>query len=431
MNKQARFLAMLLPLLIPAFVKTEAQETIERHVMVLYFVPLSGASASYSALCADTIAIELERLGYLVMPAQQTREAFRGDALDNNAVYQAAVSLGMDVAVIGFYVVEGSQIRIGVRALDIVAGGAVAVAASESGPAGIEVFETIDAISARIAKRVREALKPIPKAAVTVEREEIRVETTVVEEVVELGTPVTFRLSSADDGAVVAVAGQPFGQIADGFVDLPGKDGEDLIVTIGKEGYHEQELTLPVRASKPSGKAPRLRRVSDREIAFTFGMDRPLGLDAGARFWLVPELLAWQAGVGLFYIPFEYPEFATFGETATILGSGEGTVELPVAGSVRFFPYWFLRRDTAVSPYIELSLSETLLAFPANLVQGEPAFAVFTRLGVGAGLRLRFAGWDLSLDAQLLSPRFLGLGTLSGTKQDAGLRLRLEVSIPW
>jgi len=335
------------------------------------------------------------------------------------------------VAVTGFYVLEGSQIRIGVRALDIVAGGMVAVAASEAGPAGIEVFDTIDAISARIAKRVREALKPIPKAAVTVEREEIRVETTVVEEVIELGTPVTVRLGSPDEGATVSLAGQPFGTVAEGFIDLPGKDGEDLILTIGKEGYHEQELTIPVRSRKPTARAPRLRRISDRELAFKLGMDRPLGLDAEARFWLIPELLAWEASVGLFYIPFQYPDFATFGETATILGPGEGAIELPVAGSARFFPYWFIRRDTFLSPYLDLSLSETLLLLPANLVQGEPALAVFTRFGVAPGLRMRFNGWDLSLDAQLLSPRFLGLGTLSGTRQEAGLRMRLEVSIPW
>lgn len=211
-----------------------------RRVAVFEFAPLAGSSAAYARLFADSLGLELERQGYRVVQAARLKELLAVPATDLAAAVTAARFAGADVAVVGFYLIEGQRLRIGARAVDL-ASEAVALSVEAAGAAGFDIFDTIDALSADLAARIRVALEPVLRPETIVEREEIIVETVVVEEVLELGTPITVTLLSSDEGAVLRAVdparGDPeLGIVAEGLLELATKEGAALALILSKDG---------------------------------------------------------------------------------------------------------------------------------------------------------------------------------------------------
>lgn len=402
-----------------------SQELVERSVMVLDFAPLAGSSAAYSSLCADTVAIELGRLGYPVLPMADSRTAFKGDALSDAAVIKAARERGMDVAVVGFYLIEGDSLRIAVRALDIQADGAVALSVSESGPAGVDVFDTIDRIAAGVAQKIRAALKPIPKSTITVEREQIRHETVVVEEILELGVPVSLNLLSKDEGASVSAGGEELGAIQEGGLAVDTKDGATLSLLLEKDGYFGRLVTVTARAEAPEARLPRLVRVPGRELAFATGLDRPFGLDAMLRWHFLNGIFAAEALVGFHYVPYRYPEFLWFGSEPLIDAAG-GALILGLGGGGRVYPLAIFFPGLMYRPFLGVGVE-----LDGMLMTGETLTpALLARLTLNTGMVVSFPGWNLCLTIKTIPPIYLGLGTVARTELPS-LRLLAEVALPW
>ncbi|HPE36703.1 MAG TPA: hypothetical protein PK625_06095 [Spirochaetales bacterium] len=402
----------------------QAQEARERVVAVLDFVPLAGASNAYAQLCSDTVGLELERLGYVVVAPDKVRSSFKGNALDDAAAIALARRLEADVVVTGFYVIEADQIRIGVRAIDALAE-AVAVSVQESGAAGFEVFDTIDGVAARVAQRVRAALQPIQKAEVVIERENVIVETTVVEEVVELGVPVTLTLRSRDEGAQIVAGDQVLGTVTDGVFVLDTKADALLVLTLRSPGFHDRTVKLVVNPEKPERRLPGLVRVAGRELAFATGLDRPFGLDGAVRWHFLDGLLAAQAAAGFHFIPYSYPDFLSFGQDSNLDVPG-GAFDLNLGGGGRVYPLAPFAKGLAFQPFLSASLDVDILLMTGDQL----GFSLTTRLGLGAGVKQSFRAFDLAASFAVVSPVFLGLGTMPGTGMPT-LRLLLEVALPW
>lgn len=405
-----------------------AQENADRRVAVIDFTPLTNASSAYSQICSDTLSIELERVGYTLIPGDAVRLAFQGSALDTPAVIKAARAIGADVVVVGFYVIEGNTIFIGVRAIDTKSE-AVAISTEESGAAGFEVFDTIDMIAADVARRIQQALKPVQKADVVIEREDVRVETTVVEEIVELGTPLTLILRSRDEGAVVYADDIELGTIADGILEIHTKEGSLLALTLRKDGFHDRSVEFTASDEKPDIKARPLVRKGSPELAVRTALDRPFGLDAAVRWFFLDDTLTAEAGGGLFFIPFQYPEFLSFGQSALISEPG-GSFTLSLAGGGKVYPMAFLQPGRPVQPYLSLDLVADILLTTSP--SGAPlSLIAIARGGSAMGLRWILKNFSLSADIQVLSPVFLNLGGLAGAESQPVVRLRLEVALPW
>ena len=60
----------------------QGTKLIERTVAVFDFAPMNGSESDYSSICADTIAIELERVGYTVLDTGKIRKEYKGSLLD-------------------------------------------------------------------------------------------------------------------------------------------------------------------------------------------------------------------------------------------------------------------------------------------------------------------------------------------------------------
>lgn len=114
---RARFFLALALAAAFAASRAGAQE-VPRRVAVFEFAPLLGSSAAYARLFADSLGLELERQGYRVIQAARLKELLAAPATDLAAAVTAARFAGADVAVVGFYLIEGQRLRIGARAID-------------------------------------------------------------------------------------------------------------------------------------------------------------------------------------------------------------------------------------------------------------------------------------------------------------------------
>lgn len=404
-----------------------------RRVAVFEFVPLAGSSAAYARLFADSLALELERQGYRIVPAAQLKELLAVPATDLAAALTAARFAGADVAVVGFYLIQGQRLRIGARAIDL-ASEAVALSAEAEGAAGFDIFDTIDALSADLAARVRVALEPILKPETIVEREEIIVETVVVEEILELGTPITITLLSSDEGAVLRavdpVRDDPeLGVVVEGRLKLATKEGAALALIVSKDGYYPRRLSFTASAAEPERALPRLTAKPVPELFFRASLDRPFGLEAGLRRYLFSESLGLEASVGFFFVPYAYPQFMRFGVEPYIDEPG-GALDLSLGAAAALYPLSLLAPSSRLRPFIHAGLASDLsAAFAAGA--SLPPVAWTLRGTGGLGLRYGGRGYSVAFALSFASPVMLSLGALQGTESPMALRLSAEVALPW
>lgn len=382
-----------------------AQETklIERTVAVFDFEPMSGSVADYSSLCADTIAIELERIGYTVLDTAAIRKAYKGSLLDDSAVIQFAKAQNADVVVMGFYIVEGASLHIGVRAIDILTG-LIAVAIFDTGKGGVAVFDTIDEISARVAKRIRETLQPLPESELVVYKEIVKEETTVVEEVVEQGIPVTILVKSNDEGAEVYSGDTLLGVIEQGQLAIDTKEGAPLILTIKKPGFYTRTVNIKASSKKPQVKIRRLQIIANNEAAAFIAHDRPLGFNGLYSRAIFPDIFYYGGLTGFFFIPFDFNFEAPEHDTRAFF-------ELPLYATLTFYPIGIFAPQYTFQPYIRAGIGGEL--YFSNFPNGFAFSAVAGRGIISLGLTVAPESFALTGEIQFVSTPFAGWGYIN------------------
>lgn len=289
-------------------------------------------------------------------------------------------------------------------------------------------------MSADLAGRVRVALEPVLRPETIVEREEIIVETVVVEEVLELGTPIALTLLSSDEGAVLRavdpVRGDPeLGVVAEGRLELATKEGAALALILSKDGYYPRRLTFIASAAEPERALPRLMAMPVPELFFRAALDRPLGLEAGLRRYLFSGSLGLEASAGFFFMPYAYPEFMRFGIVPSIDEPG-GALGLSLGAAAAFYPLNLLAPSIRLRPFIHAGLISDLSAAFATGASLPPVAWTLRGLG-GMGLRYVWRGYSVAFALSFISPVVLSLGALQGTESPMALRLSAEVALPW
>lgn len=308
----------------------QTEELVER--TVCFFDPINysddpAADEWVSTLVADTLEVMLRDEGYTVIEGQQRRKAAEAaghvpdDFLDKDTALEFAASLGADVAATGVFRVEGQQIIIGVKAYDIFTR-RIAVAVTKIGEAGIGIYDTVDEAALLIAGRVRENLKPLPADVITVQREKIKVEKRVVEEVVSVGKDVKVVFYSKDEGAELYLGGEKLiGTIEDGKLEYTGKANTSMDIVIKKEHYHDHTQSFTVEEEDAEFDLERLYWKTKWDIGTQVMINQPLGLNVTFRYHFIPDWLALYTRVGAYYLPPTYmPNQTVIPEGFSILG---------------------------------------------------------------------------------------------------------------
>lgn len=362
------------------------QNLVERTVCVFDFAPLGETDPAYSRICGDTISIQLETLGYIMVDSSRIRSSYTGPLSDETAMLEMARQLGADVAVSGFYVIDSTGIHIGVKATDILTG-RPAVALSESGNAGFEVFDTIDSVSALVAGRIREALKPLPASEVVVEREEIKIETTVVEEIVGLGTPIAIVLTSKDEGTEIRAGERVLGVISAGQLILDTIQDTRLDLSLSKPGYYSREYSFVARADKTTVALPRLKVDPRNQIQVQLSAHKPYGARLEYQIPLLRNVLVAGFGAGFHYIPFVYD-----GQEIVYLQAGDDYGEdswfgnIPLALSLRFYPLNIFGFGGWWMPFVKLGFQGEAFLVTYRGEAGLPAYQLSSEITLGQTL---------------------------------------------
>lgn len=263
-----------------------------RRVCVFDFADRSDGKSqgAYGPMFADSIAVELEQAGYQVVEPAKVRAARESEGIgdDRDKAVALAGELGADVLVTGSYRVEDGRIYTAVTAWDLFST-RPAVATIERGDAGTAVFDSIDQIARTLAERARTSLRPLTPAELVIRSERVKVVNRVEERSVELGKTVDLVLTSSDEGADIAIGGEPAGKIVEGKLSISAKEGTPLAVVIRGRGLRERIQVIP---KVEAGKTYRLDPAY-REARFEFGptweSQLPLGVGFAARFDLIPD----------------------------------------------------------------------------------------------------------------------------------------------
>ena len=384
-----------------------AQKVIERTVAVFDFAPMNNSDAQYSSICADTIAIELERIGYTVLDTGTTRKTYKGSLIDEPALIQFAQEQQADVVVMGFYSIEGTSIYIGVRAIDILTG-LTAVAIIENGKGGVQIFDTIDEITSKVAKKIREALQPIPESVLVIRREITKVETKVIEEVIEQGTPVTIFLLSKDEGAEVYSGDTYLGTIENGRLSLDTKEDSSLILTLQKANYYPRTITIKATSKKPENMLGRLQPIAKNEFVGLSSHDRPMGLYALYSRAIFADIFYYGGQTGFFFIPADY----NFDKPEE--HNPNAFFEFPLYATLTFYPIGIFAPQYIIQPYIRGGIGGEL--YFANFPVSFSFAAVAARGIITFGLIVFPGQFALSGEVQVVSPSIVDYGTLTGMR---------------
>ncbi len=295
----------------------QEEELVERTICVLDPVDLSEEqswnSETIKLLISDTIAVFLADKGYNVIDNASVREeaskaGLTGEALlDKERVIESAKGLGADVVINGSFVVEGGAILIGVKAYDIFTG-RIATAVVKEGEAGFAIYDTVDETAELIAGKVRENLKPLPESVITVEREKVKIETKIVEEVISVGEDVEITFVSKDEGAEVYLGGEKLiATISGGSAEFTAKAETVLDLVIRKAGHHDREMSVELGVEKEREiELKRLYPAVRLDLSGYWTFTRPLGLNTVIRFHIVPDFLLLRGRVGVFHLPRSY-----------------------------------------------------------------------------------------------------------------------------
>jgi TolB-like protein len=311
----------------------------ERRVSVYDFTNYTeqtdeGASAAgtYSSLIADSLTMELERAGYLVVVPERAREARRTLSATSPAGTQPgsraadsemAASLGADVLVTGSYRLEDGMLFVTATAWDLFSSRSAA-SLFERGEAGTAVFETIDEIARKVAEKARSSLRPLTPAELVIRSERVKVENRVVEKVVELGTSIDITLRSPDEGAEVWLGDSLAGRIDKGQLVVSAKVGTPLAVRLRGKGLRESAQDFLVTEGKTVYQLRTCYRMTTFEMGPVWSVMVPLGASASLRYFAAPDALfaELQAGVGT--------ATATSWKSKTRVLPGGGTSTAPV-----------------------------------------------------------------------------------------------------
>ncbi len=379
-----------------------AQKLIERTVAVFDFAPMINSEAEYSSICADTIAIELERIGYTVIDTNVIRKSYKGSLVDEPALIQFAKTQKADVVVMGFYIIEGGSLHIGVRAIDILTG-LTAVSAFNTGKGGVAIFNTIDAISAQVAQKIREALQPLPESELIVYREVTKVETKVIEEVIEQGTPVSFIIKSPDEGAQVFSGDTLLGTIEKGELVINSKEGANLVLTIKKEGSYPRTVQIAVSAKKPVHTIRKLQPVALNDVQAQLSHDRPFGLYGSYSRAIFPEIFYYGGMTGFFVIPLDYSFDSPDHDPRTFF-------ELPLYATLAFYPLGIFAPQYVFQPYLKIGLGGEL--YCTNFPDGFNFGAITARGSIALGMLVVPGTVAVILENLFISPPIVSLGLI-------------------
>lgn len=381
-----------------------AQKLVERTVAVFDFAPFNNSEGDYASIFADTIAIELERIGFLVLDTSTIRKNFKNSLIDEQAMIQFARENKADVIVMGFYVIEGNTIYIGLRAIDIFTG-LVAVSIIDTGKGGVAIFDTIDEISMRVAKKIREALQPLPESEYIVYREITKVQTTVIEEVIEEGTPVTITLKAKDEGAEVFSGDTLLGTIENGMLAINTKEGANLAITITKPGFYSQSLVIKVSGKNPTVSIQQLRPIAINELVVSMSHDRPLGLTVLYSRAIIPDTLFYGGQSGFMTIPLDFDFGAPEHDSNAFF-------EVPLFLTLTFYPLGMLAPTFPLQPFLRAYIGGEV--YFANFPNAFNFSAINARGMIALGMTIFPHIVAITGEIQLGSPAFVSWGTLRG-----------------
>lgn len=343
----------LLICIISSPLYSQSEELVERTVCIFdpaNFSDNPGEVEWVGPLVADTLEVMLREEGYTVIEAAKRRKAAEEaghtpeDFLDKETALEFAAALGADVAANGMFRVEGQEIIIGVKAYDIFTR-RIAVAITKIGEAGIGIYDTVDEAAVLIAGRVRENLKPLPADFITVQREKIKVEKKVVEEIVSVGKDVTVTFYSDDEGAELYLGGEKrIGTIEDGKLVYTGKADTTVDVVIKKEHYHDHRQDFALGEEEAEFTLEPLYWKTKWDIGTQVMINQPIGLNGVFRYHFIPDWLTLHTRISTYYIPVTYlpgqnivPEGFTVNPNVTV---GVGWYPFIVPRSIfRFYIY--------------------------------------------------------------------------------------------
>lgn len=304
-----------LGIVVPSLAQDE--NLVERTICVLDPVDLSeedlGNSETIKLLIADTVAVLLADKGYNVIDIRTVREE-AGEAgltgeelLEKQKIIDFAKSLGADVVINGVFRIEGQQILIGVKAYDIFTG-RIATSAAKKGEAGFAIYDTVDEAGELIAGKVQENLKPLPESVITVEREKVKIETKIVEEVVSVAEEVEITFTSRDEGAEIYLGGEKLiGTIEGGTAEFAAKAETILDLVIRKEDYHERKMSIKLGVEQSRTiNIPPLYPVVKYDLSALITSRKLLGATGLLRYHFIPDFLLVRVRMGVYYLPHAY-----------------------------------------------------------------------------------------------------------------------------
>jgi hypothetical protein len=321
---------------LPSALAQEAGRT----VAVFDFAAVGGDAslAAYGKPVADAIGSELSIVGFKVVPMSKVRAAVAKRkskapiALDLDSALAIAKSLGAEVCVVGVISSEGERILLATRAYESDTG-RLAVASTQTGSGGVDVYDTIDAAAMKTAVRIRENLRPAAPTEVVVEVERIEVETTVIETGVEKGTPVTVVLRTYYEGAAIFLgdAAPEAGSSAERSlllnpggepsVTLTAKLGVPLVVTMRVPGKHDRTYTFVPEADGNYYELIDAYEVHEWDLGVSYVAHFLEGAQFLGRWMFIPEW-CWVGGsLGFGFIPDSFPMATIFSQYPSLKAS--------------------------------------------------------------------------------------------------------------
>ena len=335
-----RCILIIVLICIPVFLFGQEEKLVERTVLVLNPMNISDNPEEFDyigGLVSDTLSIGLNSLGYSVIdgaewrPAVETENPEENNFLDQNWVLDFAASLGADVLVNGMFRVEDQDILIAVKAYDIFTR-RIAVAATKLGPAGLGIYDTIDETAETVAGRIRETLKPLPESVITVEREKIKVETKIVEELIEVDKSIKVSFYSPDDGAEIYLGGEKLlGTIEDGRFEYFTSPNTVLDVTLEKEGFQPQEMRVEIQRSNFGVWLDPLYSDTKWDLSFFLSLPQIFSLGAQYRYHFISNRVC-AYGDGTFSY---FPETFRFEEVQEF---SRAVLDLKISAGIGWYP---------------------------------------------------------------------------------------------
>ncbi|MCX7024960.1 MAG: hypothetical protein NT080_10110 [Spirochaetes bacterium] len=295
-----------------------AQDEGKRFALIPGFVDLSTevlGSGAFSGVLARSISLELERAGYGIVRGDGA-ETERDDMLSAEAAMRRAAGSGADIAIIGFYAIEGDEIVVGLRAYDVLSDRA-AIGLVERGEGGVGIFDTIDRVAALVAARARETLKPLGPAEIVVRSQKVRVVKRVVDDPSGRGAAVLVAVRSPDEGAGVWAGPRELGTVRDGSCAIEAKAGTQLSVTLKLADHYDRKLTIDIVPEMTELRFPALARIRRFDAFASWCGDLPLGIEAGARWYPVPDRIFLGASVTAAWLSPEDPYARLMDPTGT------------------------------------------------------------------------------------------------------------------